>query len=124
MIFKNSNINPVNNKTCDCVVRAIAGATYHSWDFVFDELVTLSKIMYSMPNAKDVYTQYLKDYETIPVMHIKRGVKKRYTVKDVCKFKGTFIVQIANHLTFVRNGVCYDTYNCIDRSSYKIWKVK
>lgn len=123
MTFKKHNFNP-KRKTTDCVIRAIVGATNKNWYDVFDKLVEIARSETATPTCKITYETYLADCETIPVMYIRYdGKKKRYTVKDVCNMTGRYIVQVAGHLTPVINGVCYDLYDCTDRSAYKIWRV-
>lgn len=124
-MYKEKNINPINKKTSDCVIRAIAFSEKKSWMDVFDSLVNIAREKFTIPNEKDTYNIYLQKYNTINVMHLNdSGKKKRYTVKDVCGWNGIYIVQIANHLTCVIDGICYDTWDCSSKSSYKIWKVE
>lgn len=123
-MFVNENVNPKKHKVADCVVRAIAKAEGKSWLEIFDTLTDLARKEYSVLNDKKVYGKYLSKYEKIPVMYEDHGRKFRYTVEMICGWKGTYIVSIANHLTVVKDGKYYDIWDCGDRSSYIIWKVR
>jgi hypothetical protein len=122
-MFINENVNP-KRKTSDCVIRAICKAENKPWLEVFDSLVAIARKDYTIPNTKDAYDKYLNKYEKINVFHMVNGKKKRYTVKEICEFKGTYIVSIANHMVAVVNGNYYDLWDCGDKSAYVIWKVK
>lgn len=123
-LFIKENVNPKNKKTGDCVIRAIAKAENKLWAEVFEELVKISREVCSVPNDKDVYNVYLKDYETINVFKIVKEKKKRYTVKDITKFEGSYVVSIAGHMTTVVDGKIFDLWDCGDKCAYKIWKIK
>jgi hypothetical protein len=124
MKFVLENLNPRNRKTGDCVIRAIAKAESKSWVEVFDSLSVIARELYSTTGQTDVISKYLKNYKKIDVKYVDSlGNKKRYTVADVCEFKGTYIVSVASHLTCVKDGVLYDTWNCGRKSAYIIWKI-
>jgi hypothetical protein len=123
-MFVKHNVNPMGKKTSDCVVRAIALVEGRPWEDVFDELVRLARQSYSMPNDTSVYGKYLDEkYPTIDVFRWVGGRKKRYTVRDVCQLKGTYIVRLAKHITVVMDGKYYDVWDCGSKCAYKIWKV-
>lgn len=138
-MFLKENLNPKDKKTGDCVIRAIAKAEGKSWISVFEALTIIARRNFSLPDCRDCYAKYLKDYETVNVFHMVQGSqikcvngiqtiteehKKRYTVDDICEWHGTYIVAVANHLTCVIDGTIYDTWNCGNKSAYKIWRVK
>jgi len=125
MGFVKENLNPRNRKTSDCVVRAIAKVEGKGWLEIFDALVEIGRKQFALPNSKEVYERYLKKYKTIGVMYVREdGMKKRYTIADVCKWRGTYVIAVAGHLASVVDGVLYDTWDCSHRSAYKIWRVK
>lgn len=123
-MFVKENINPKSKKRTDCVIRAIAKAEGKTWLEVYDELTEIGRKHYSVQNDPFIYGKYLAKYPTIDVKYEIDGKKKRYTVKDICRFKGTFIIQIANHLTTVIDGKYYDNWDCGNKSAYRIWKLK
>jgi len=138
-MFVKENVNPKNRLVGDCVIRAIAKAEDKPWLEVFDTLTEIARATFNVPSDKKVYKQYLKKYDKIDVFKyvdggkvsvvngvkkIETKIKKRYTVDDVCKMKGTYIISIAHHLTVASNGKLYDTWDCGNRCTYIIWKVK
>lgn len=123
-MFVEENVNPNNKKTGDCVIRAIAKAENKSWLEIFDILTDLARKNFTTPTNQDCYYEYLSKYEKIPVYHIKYNKKRRYTVKEICKMKGTYLIRVAGHMTVVINGKNYDTWDCGESCAYVIWKVK
>lgn len=123
-MYVKENINPTGKKRTDCVIRAIAKGEGKTWLEIYDDLTVVGRKLYSVQNDPCVYGEYLSKYSNIEVKYEIDGSKKRYTVKDVCNFKGTYIVQIANHLTTVIDGKYYDTWDCGKKAAYKIWKIK
>ena len=123
-MFKEYNINPKKRKTSDCVIRAIATAFEISWDKVFDELVKIAKEKKVAQISKEAYEELLKGYATIPVKYETPDGKKRYKPKNIVKWEGIYILCLAGHLTCVKNHMVYDTFDCSEKSCYKIWKVK
>ena len=125
MSYVKYNNNPKNRRTSDCVIRSIALAFDKSWETVFEELVVIARTLKTVPTSKEVYDKYLEDFQTINVMYINGGgSKKRYKPLDIVKWKGTYLISIAGHLTVVKNQKLYDTWNCLNKSAYKIWKIK
>jgi len=124
-MFIKENINPKGKKCGDCVIRAIAKAEQKSWMEIFEELTDIARKSYNVFNDPKVYSDYLKGYETINVKYFNEfNDKKRYTVNEICNWKGTYIISIANHLTTVIDGNIYDIWDCSQKSTYKIWKIK
>ena len=37
--------------------------------------------------------------------------------------KGTYLIRVPLHLTVVKDGICYDIWNCLDEICDTIWKV-
>jgi len=122
-MFIKENLNPKKLKVGDCVVRAIAKAENKAWLEVYDALVHIGRKVFAMPNNKEVYTEYLNHYEKVTVFHMVGSKKKRYTVKEIGEWSGTYIVSVANHLTVVVDGNYYDTWDCGKKCAYIIWKV-
>ena len=120
MRFKKENINPLNKKTGDCVIRAISKATDREWLKVFDDLCKIGRGLFAVPNNSDTYTEYLKEFETNSC-RAEKG-KKRKKVED---FKeGTYVLKTANHLTCVIDGINHDLWDNRKRCVYRYWRVK
>ena len=123
-MFTHENVNPKEKVVGDCVIRAIARAEDKPWIEVFDTLTEIARKTYNVPSDTKVYSKYLKKYEKINVFNQTNGSKKRLKVKEICDLKGSYIVRVAGHLTAVVDGSIRDTWDCSNKSSYIIWKVK
>lgn len=125
-MFIKENVNPKNRIVCDCVIRAIAKAESKEWLEVFDSLTSIARQKFSVLNDSKIYSIYLSIYDNVNCMYYENDNKYRLTIKQLCDQynKGTFVVQVSNHLTTVIDGDLYDTWNCLDKKIYKIWRVK
>ena len=115
----------------DCVVRAIANATGKDYKEIYDKLANRIKAYSSQRNDKvakylrrknkksprngvhkEIYTQYLKDigWKFVPTMKIGSGCKVHLKSNELPK--GVLIVSVSRHITCVKDGVLYDTYDC------------
>lgn len=122
--FKKINLNPKQRKTSDCVIRALAAVFNKGWLEVYDELTDLARSLYSVPGASETIKEYLKEYPVIPVKYENEfGTKKRYKVKDICEWEGSYIVKVSNHITCVIDGYIQDIWDCSDHAAYIIWKI-
>jgi len=125
MTFIQYNHNPSKQKVGDCAIRAISFATDRDWG-------TIAKQLYEYGFANnwpqtDIKTVelFLKKFENIDVKYVDiDGSKKRFKVKDIAILKGTYIIRIAGHITVVRENKIYDTWDCSEKSAYKIWRVE
>lgn len=124
MAFVEYNNNPRGLKTDDCVIRAISKATGESWLNTFDRLISHARVVCTCQTGKEAYTDLLHDYPSFSVFKYVDGEKKRLTVKDVCKLKGSYVVRVANHMVAVVDGKYYDIFDSGDKCAYKIWRTK
>ena len=117
--FVNFNANPINKKSCDCVVRAISKAMGEDWITVYRELCDLGAELYDMPFNKDVFGEYLKrkGWKWHPCK-TENGKRPK-----VCNFDkaNSAILRVANHLVYVSNHEYYDTWDCGNKSVYGYW---
>jgi len=60
-MFKLTNPNPNRHTIDDCVVRAIAIATGHSWDYIYIALTMQAYDLKAMPSTNFVWDKYLRD---------------------------------------------------------------
>lgn len=118
--FKASGVN-------DCVTRAIANATGKDYKVVYDELNKLAKLerkgskkkfISSARNgvAKQTSRKYLESigWSFKPLMLIGQGCKVHLSDEDIKANgldSGTYILKLSRHLTVIRDGVIYDTYD-------------
>ena len=97
----------------DCVIRAFAEAAGISWIEAYDLLSERARTTYDVPNSNSNYPHVLVEYGFVKnSVKVVKG-KKRMTLEDFCKShkKGRYCVRVANHLTAVVDGVCYDEWN-------------
>lgn len=120
----------------DCVCRAIANATGMDYKVVYDELnrrckaTRLPKRRRTQSSSarngvyKKTYSKYLESlgWKWTPTMLIGQGCKVHLEEDELPK--GTLIVRLSRHLTCVKDGVLYDTYDCTrdgNRCVYGYW---
>lgn len=121
------NENPKGRVSAeDCVIRAIAKTTGKSWEEVLTGLFEVALKVKDVPSAKAVFQKYLEKqgYPTQRQPRKTNGTK--YTVEEFAtKFEeGAYIITVANHLTCVIDGKCYDTWDCTSKSVGNFWKVR
>ena len=115
----------------DCVTRAICNATGKDYLEVYNRLKEMSKCesvkrhrghkRSSVRNGvfKETWKRYLKEIGWVhhSVTSIGNSDRRmRLTKEDLPS--GNLIVQISKHLTNVKDGVIYDTYNCSSKQYY------
>lgn len=120
----------------DCVTRAICNATGMDYKEVYDELKALAKkerITKKHKHKSSVrdgvfkktYKKYIESlgWRWHPVMTIGTGCTMHLSDEDFPPI-GTYIVKVSRHLTCVKDGVLYDTYDCTrdgERCVYGYW---
>lgn len=109
----------------DCAIRAIAIATGKDYKEVYDDLKKLNGGK-SCRNGtpKKVDKKYLIQLGWVwhPTMLIGQGCRMHLDANELPK--GTLIVNVSRHLTCVKDGIIYDTYNCSRNGSrcvYGYW---
>lgn len=117
-MYKYMNANPNGNDIDDCAIRAISVAEGISWDEAYDELSESAKEMGLMMSSVVAIEEYLDDkYRRIPVY-----------VETVGEFidkhpYGTYLITMPGHITVLKNGINYDTFDSSDRTIWSAWKV-
>ena len=130
-------------KVGDCVVRSIAIVTGLPYQQIYDELYKLNKEFRVTSNTKlakslrqkndsprtgthrVVLKKYLKElgWNWTPTMFVGKGCKVHLKKNELPK--GTLIVSCSKHITVIKDGVLYDTYDCSrsgTRCVYGYWK--
>ena len=97
----------------DCVVRAIANATGRDYKEVYNDLkVANGGKSCRNGTPKAVSRKYLADQGFKWVATMKPGSGCKVHLRESELPKGTLIVKVSKHLTCVKDGVIYDTYDC------------
>ena len=121
----------------DCVTRAICNATGKDYKEVYDRLKVLVKKESVKTHRnhkrssvrdgvfKETWKKYLEEIGWELVITAKIGQKEKVHLneKELPTDK-IMIVQVSRHLTCVKNGVLYDTYDCTrggERMVYGYW---
>lgn len=110
-------------KVGDCVCRAICNATGEDYKKIYDLINQQAKCerkgkrKRSISNARDGvyrtnYSKILADLGWVwhPTMTIGSGCQTHLKANELPS--GTLIVKVSKHLTCVKDGVLYDTYDC------------
>ena len=117
------NKNPRSRDVNDCVIRSISCAENRSWGDVYDELSLLAKEQGIILDDVRFVEPYLDGkYE-------RTCYKKEHYAMTVGEFvdthkEGTYLVTMRGHITCVKDGVLYDTWDCRDRLIWCAWEVK
>lgn len=118
------NINPINKKTGDCAIRAIAVATGLGLDEAYKGLSEAGFIIKSAMNDVESIQYFLVD-----ILGWKEGKiritkgSKRPTVESFSREHPNIyaVLSVANHITCCGKGNYVDTWDCGDCSVYKYW---
>lgn len=120
------NENPAKKETGDCVVRALATATGESWDDVYKELFNIGYELKVMPNNQEAYEAFLisRGFKKNKISN-KKGSKRPTVLGFTKEHKtGSHVLQVANHLTVVKDGVYYDLWDCGEKCLYSYWSLE
>ena len=116
--------------TGDCVVRSIAIVTGLPYQKIYNDLyeanelfrsTSKTKLARSLKKKNDsprtgthrvVLKKYLKElgWKWTPTMFVGQGCKVHLKKNELPR--GTLIVSCSKHITVVKDGVLYDTYDC------------
>lgn len=118
-MWKYYNANTLGNSVNDCVVRAISLVEGKSWDKTYKELseiarkegILLDDVNFVEPLLDSRYNRVKTFYKE--------------TIQDFLEMhpKGTYLITMPNHITVLRNGTIYDTFDCRDRVLRDVWEV-
>lgn len=132
MKFEKTNPNP-KKLTGDCVIRAISLALGQDWETTYKDLCELGYNNYLMPNDKKNFAEYLKSKNCTKMAMPKKPNGRKYKVSEFAdkfttddetfKNNNGYIVQICNHLTYIKQGTLYDTWNCGNKCVLNYWVV-
>lgn len=117
--YKYYNANPLNNKTNDCVIRAITTYLYGARDKVETKKIYYDEI-YSRLSEYGMRNSLMLNDEKNYMQFIDKLRMKEYKcyenikVDDLDKFfdYGDMIVNLKGHLTCMLDWCIYDTFDC------------
>lgn len=120
-IFSYENKNPYGRKASDCVIRALAKAVYENktgafgndWKYALEELCDMAMETGYMISTPQCYGRLLERKGFKKYKQPRHADGTKYTLKEfISEHKtGTFVVNMPHHLTTVKDGKCYDTWN-------------
>ena len=127
-MFRLENVNPKHRITCDCVIRAISKAYGWTWQETLRKMTEFSiKTGYFITDTK-CYNRFLVANGAKQWGQLRKLDGTKYTLAEFIKMRpeGTYLVNMANHLTVVINGVNYDVWDCTkdDGRIGIFWEVK
>lgn len=119
------NPNPLGRQTGDCVVRAIAIATDHSWREAYRDLCRIGEIEADLPNSNMVWGIDLKEKggrqfllpETCPSCMTVAAFCERYS-------RGVYVIGTGSHAVACIDGDWYDSFDSGMEVPTYFWKLK
>lgn len=128
MEFVEYNANPKGRKTGDCVIRAICTALNETWEDTYKGLLEVALDTGYAISCTENYGEYLKRKGYIKQKMPRKLNNRKYTVAEfadeLAKPKVTYIINIANHTTMIRNKNLYDLWDCRRKSVLNYWIIK
>lgn len=117
-MYKFYNANARGNFVNDCVIRAISVAECKSWDETYEELSIIAKHEGNLLDDVNFVEDYL-DQRYKRVKHYAKTVGEFIEEYPI----GTYLITMEGHITVIRDGVLYDTFDCRNRRIWGVWVV-
>lgn len=117
-MYRYKNANPNMNNIEDCTIRAISVAEEISWDEAYIKLSESARKMRLMMSSVDAIEEYLDlHYERVPI--------GEYTVGEFINNhpQGIYLITMRGHITVLKNGINYDTFDSRKREIWSAWEV-
>lgn len=113
--FHYHNANPKNRITGDCRVRAISVGCDKSYNEVVMDLAKIQCDTGYDQTTNQGIAILLKQYGWIKHRMPVHNDNTKYTLLEFIqeKPKGTYIVSMAHHITLVKDGKCWDIWDCV-----------
>ena len=118
--FHYYNVNPMKKKTGDCVIRAIACALDVDWEVASDMLYKNAKQNYCEMSELQCYSKMLNQLPFLKQVETDCQFVDEFARQNP---KGTYLIRIEGHLTCLKDGICYDIWDCTNEGVDKIWSV-
>lgn len=126
-MFSYLNLNPQQKRVRDCVKRAISFVSGLPYEQVAKELNELKKETKSKVfNDNKNWKEYISRKGWKKLSFPSEKGKARMNGERFCEQfqQGTYLLQMARHLTAIKDGVIYDTWDCSQKCVYMAWKIK
>ena len=119
--YKFLNLNPRGLLEDDCVCRAITFATGLPYNTVYEKLWLTADLYECARLCKHCYSNYLRN-----VLGYREVNCDRLTIGEFADKHpyGTYLIRIANHLTVIRDGTVFDTWDCREKVCDIVWEVR
>lgn len=106
------NPNPKKRRVGDCVIRAIALATEHSWEYTFLKLAMHGYETGDILSSNSMWDDYLRS-EGFKRYILPDTCPACYTIEQFCKEhpEGTYILATGSHVVAVVDGNYLDTWD-------------
>ena len=117
-MYRYMNMNPNGNNIEDCTIRAISVAEGISWDEAYDKLSMSARKMRLMMSSVDAIEEYLD-------LHYERIRVKEETVGEFIENhpEGIYLITMRGHITVLKDGINYDTFDSSERQIWSAWEV-
>lgn len=118
-MYRYYNANPNKSNIEDCTIRALSVAEDISWDKAYDLLSDSARELGLMQSDVNAIEEYLDmRYDRVPIYED--------TVGEFIKNnpRGTYLITMPGHITVLKNGINYDTFDSSKRIIWSAWRVK
>lgn len=118
-MYRYYNANPNKSNIEDCSIRALSVAEDISWDKAYDMLSDSARKLGLMQSDVNAIEEYLDlRYDRVPVYE-----------ETVGEFmdnhpRGTYLITMPSHITVLKEGINYDTFDSSKRRIWGAWRVK
>ena len=123
--FKFLNVNPKGKAAGDCVARAISQALGKSWEDTIREMTEFGiKKGYTFNEDKTVKA-YLESQGYTTYSEPRNAQNKKISLKEFLKWFPhiTAVVKVgSHHITYVKDGKCYDSWDCTKNTVHRYWR--
>lgn len=118
-MYKFYNANAKGNFVNDCVIRAISVAESKTWDETYEELSDIAQ-------EEGILLDDVRFVERYLDSRYRRACHYSKTVGEFLEENpnGIYLITMPNHITVIRDGVLYDTFDCRNRQMWCCWTVK
>lgn len=117
-MYKYFNANPNKSNIEDCTIRALSVAESISWDEAYDMLSESARDLGLMLSDVRAIEHFLDlRYDRVPIYEKKVG-------EFIENHKrGVFLITMPGHITVLKHGINYDTFDSSKRPIFSAWKV-